>query len=74
LSFGHGAVCHSAVCGFWTSFWYLQYFLTLKNRKQCVKVGRHISNWQDIYKGVPQGSILGPILFKKNLNDIFYFI
>ena len=29
LSFGHGAVCHSAVCGFWTSFWYLQYFLTV---------------------------------------------
>jgi hypothetical protein len=21
----------------------------LKNRKQCVKVGPHISNWQDVY-------------------------
>jgi hypothetical protein len=32
-------------------------------------VGPHISNWQDIYKGVPQGSILGPILFKIFLNE-----
>ena len=25
----------------------------LTNRKQCVKVGTTLSNWQDIYKGVP---------------------
>jgi hypothetical protein len=43
----------------------------LNNRKQCVKVGTHSSNWQTMLKGVLQGSILDPILFKIFLNDIF---
>jgi hypothetical protein len=30
----------------------------LSNRKQCVKVGTYFSTWQNIYKGVPHGSIL----------------
>jgi hypothetical protein len=29
----------------------------LSNRKQCVKIGNIMSEWEDIYKGVPQGSI-----------------
>ena len=46
----------------------------LTNRKQSVKLGTFKSDFQSILKGVPRGSILGPVLFNIFLNDIFHFI
>jgi hypothetical protein len=37
----------------------------LSGRKQCVKVTNICSSFETVYKGVPQVSILDPILFKK---------
>ena len=46
----------------------------LSNRKQRVKLNETFSSWKDLEYGAPQGSILGPLLFKIHLSDLFYFL
>ena len=45
----------------------------LTNRTQRIKIGSTFSHWTNILKGIPQGSILVPLLLNIFVNNLFFF-
>ena len=46
----------------------------ISGRKQRVKLNGSFSNWRETCTGLPQGLVLGPLLFNAYIHDLFFMV